>query len=75
MQYRSYTDDRTHFAEAPTLAQHPAVLHRAEQRVVEAFYGIAAARRRGMHGAGEYAEAEPRDESCGFECERGLAHV
>src|SRR5215831_19727887 len=61
------TDDRIDLLEPPALTQHPSVLHRAEQRVVEAFNGIAAARRRGMHGVGEYAEAEPRGESCGFE--------
>jgi hypothetical protein len=36
-----------------------AVLHRVEQRVVEALYGIAAARRRGMDRIGKHAETEP----------------
>jgi len=47
-------NDRLQLREAPALAERPAILHRAEQRIVKALDGIAAARRCGMHRVREH---------------------
>src|SRR5207249_5149655 len=45
-------NDRCQLRETAALPQRPAVLHRVEQRVVEALHGLAAARRCGMDRRG-----------------------
>src|SRR5882672_4425257 len=51
-------NDRLQLRKAPALPERPAVLHRAEECVVEALHGIAAVHRRGMerigHGEGQH---------------------
>jgi len=59
-------NDRLQLRKTPALPEDPAVLHRAEQRVVEPLHGIAAARRRRMDRIGKHAEAEPSGKSRSF---------
>jgi hypothetical protein len=52
--------------ETTALTQYSAVFHRAEQRVIQTLYRIAAARGRGMKRAGKHAEAEPSGKGHGL---------
>src|SRR5207244_2497179 len=65
-------NNRLKLRETAALAQCPAILHRAEQRVVEALHSIAAARRRGMARIGKDAEADPSGKRYSFPQSRCL---
>ena len=62
----SPANDRLQLLETPALPECAAVLHRAEERIVEALHGVAAARRRGVCRIGNHSKAEHRGKSRGF---------
>src|SRR5262249_30755294 len=59
-------DHRLELREPTALPEDAAVLHRAEQRVIETLHGIAAARRRRMHWVGKHREPDPGGEGYQF---------
>jgi hypothetical protein len=52
-------NNRLQLRKAPALPQGPAILHRGEQRIVEALHGTAAAGRRGMHSSRKAWRGQP----------------
>src|SRR5258706_12100814 len=62
----SPANDRLQLLETPALPECAAVLHRAEERIVEALHGVAAARRRGVCRIGNHSKPEHRGKSRGF---------
>jgi len=50
-------NDRLQLRKTPALPERPAILHRAEQRIVEALHCVSAAPRRGMNRMRKHREA------------------